>query len=177
MLLMDWDVGDDSGADISDYDAGRGLVYQYFTAGGAMHYMAGARLLNQTQHAYGGKDINLWAWDDTDMQNEINSPYNTVDPVTPVDQVIWLLASLPNIPIGGSETVSFALSASESNVDQATSLANLQAQIDRATAAYAPAGVAAIPTIGEWGMIILSLGMLIGATVILRRRQCVTHLA
>ncbi len=43
--------------------------------------------------------------------------------------------------------------------------------------AAAPPPAAAIPTMGEWGLIILTLMMLIGATVLIRRRQFAVHTA
>jgi hypothetical protein len=159
LMATDWDLDSGSTDELTGFDATRNLVYQQDSpsAGGDSDYTTGGEALGIS---VGNMD------DDSDDDKEVG-----------------VSANLGTLGPGESSCVAIVQAVAQ-GTSAPNGVANLQAQVDNATALYntipssvrcgapaPPVAPAVVPTMTEWGMIIFMVFAGLGAIYYLRKQR------
>jgi hypothetical protein len=188
LLATDWDLDSGSTDELTGFDAARNLVYQQDSpsAGGDNDYTTGGEAL-----IFGSLD-NYYQWfccqitfgTDTNRTSYMNGiSVGNMDDDSNDDKEVGVSANLGTLGPGESSCVAIVQAVAQ-GTSAANGVANLQAQVDNATALYntipsavrcgapaPPVAPAVVPTMTEWGMIIFMVFAGLGAIYYLRKQR------
>lgn len=189
LLATDWDLDSGSTDELTGFDVTRNLVYQQDSpaAGGDSDYTTGGDAL-----IFGSLD-NYFQWfccEITDTDANQTSYMNGVlggnmDDDSDDDKEVGVSANLGTLGPGESSCVAIVQAVAQGR-SAASGVANLQAQVDNATALYntipssvrcgapaPPVAPAVVPTMTEWGMILFMVLAGFVSFYYLRKRRAV----